>query len=126
MPRAKRPSLTSLFDDLWPILADAGGLESTEAASVALKKRVRMIVEDYSRDGWKKGEGPGRRRVKDRDALIVKLAQAFHEDSGWEPFDDRDHQPKTVKAAQKRDRELREYGLEYRRQLRTFLSLTLA
>src|SRR5262249_3281464 len=118
MPRPRRPRLTGNFDNFAEALAEIVDLEPDEC--VALKDRIKGLVEDYRRR-WQPGIGPGRRSVSDRDELIVKLAQAFHDLSGWSMQLQRTVDPDDPDQA-----DYANYPKRYRSGLKIFVIIVLA
>ena len=122
MPRPRRPHLTSAFDRLFDgALAEVADLEPDDPDCLALKDRIRAIVDEYCRNVWRPGAGPGRRAVKDRDHLIGRLAAAFHDLSNWTRRLQRSVDPGDPDAAEYAD-----YPRRYRINLTSFLVMVLA
>jgi integrase len=83
--KSKRPHLRRVFnaDTLDPALANVALLDPDDRNALpGLKREIKALVEPYCRH-WEQRKGPGRRDMKERDALIVGPAKVFRDHSGW-------------------------------------------
>jgi hypothetical protein len=64
------------------MLAEAAEFEADDPRYHALKAEATHLVDDYCK-AWTPASSRGRRSVKARDVLVIQIAAAFHEGSGW-------------------------------------------